>query len=146
MRVQNLSLPTNMTTSSLGWTKICRSTSVFYSDIYVVVKFAVRHICSIGIFVIILWWAKTRRNIQYSQKWANDQLQIVTTCLQRHNFWSPNFNFYNITCKEISEQAPLVNNCQKFGVPRVALYTNLSIRGFVRKEIRFKINCCFADV
>lgn len=96
MRVQNISLPTYTTTSSLGWTKICRSTSVFYSDIYVVVKFAVRHICSIGIFVIILWWAKTRRNIQYSQKWANDQLQIVTTCLQRHNFWSPNFIFYNI--------------------------------------------------
>ena len=31
----------------------------------------------------------------YSQTWANDQLQIVTTCPQRPPFWGPIFTFYN---------------------------------------------------
>ncbi len=31
----------------------------------------------------------------FSQIWVNDHHRITTTCLQRPQFWGPNFNFHN---------------------------------------------------
>jgi len=49
--------------------------------------------------------------MKYSQTWANDHLQIATTCSQRPPFWGPNYTFYNINDLQTTttcQQRPLI--------------------------------------
>jgi len=70
-------------------------------------------------------WKRYKTNWIYSQTWVNDHLRIATTCLQRPQFWGPNFNFHNI-------KLPLNNDhlstmATNFGSQGWSLSTSLTV-------------------
>jgi len=61
----------------------------------------------------------------YSQTWVNDHLRIATTCLQRPQFWGPNFNFHNT--KQPLNNDHLSTTATNFGSQGWSLYTSLTV-------------------